>query len=142
MELTDKANHQVRTLIHEHIKSFNDGISKHHKSARAIGTHPLHLIVYDTNDVIIGGLIANTYWGWLDIDDFWIERSRRGQGLGSTVLQTAEHEAIARNCLYSQLKTFSFQAQGFYEKCGYRVTGELKNYPPGHSLYWMVKELF
>ena len=39
------------------------------------------------------------------------------------------------------LKTFSFQARGFYEKNGYRVTGVIEEYPPGESFFWMVKEL-
>jgi len=141
LRVSDEANDAIRELIHDHIKAFNDDISEYHRTARVTGTRPLDLVVYDSGNAIIGALIADTYWGWLVIDDFWLEEAVRGKGLGRMLLNTAEQEAIVRDCRYSQLKTFSFQARGFYEKCGYQVAGELENYPPGHSLFWMVKEL-
>lgn len=139
--LSDELENEIRISIHEQIKAFNDDISEHHRSARVTGIHPLQIIVHDTAGNLVGGLIADTYWGWLDIDDFWLEEERRGRGLGRILLATAEQEAINRKCHNSQLKTFSFQARGFYEKCGYRVVGELTDYPPGQALYWMRKEL-
>jgi hypothetical protein len=40
-----------------------------------------------------------------------------------------------------KLETFSFQARGFYEKCGYKVVGQLDDCPPGQRFYWMYKAL-
>lgn len=40
-----------------------------------------------------------------------------------------------------QLRTFGFQARGFYEKQGYRVVGALEDYPPGNAMFWMRKDL-
>ncbi len=139
--LTDDKDDEIRSLVHKQIKAFNDGISEHHRAVRKSGIQALHILVHDSNGNLVGGLIADTYWGWLDIDDFWLEKSHRRQGLGTVLLETAEKEAKARNCQHAQLKTFSFQARGFYEKCGYRVAGELNDYPPGHAFYWMCKEL-
>jgi GNAT superfamily N-acetyltransferase len=141
ISISDAPESALRNQIHEHIKSFNDAISENHRAARVSGTLPLNIIVWDNSGSLVGGLIADTYWGWLDIDDFWIAEEMRGNGLGKRLLEIAEQEAVARSCLYAQLKTFSFQARGFYEKCGYRVTGVLQDYPPGHALYWMRKEL-
>jgi len=93
------------------------------------------------NGKLRGGLIADTYWNWLDVDDFWLEENARGQGHGRHILQAAEKEAIARGCRFAKLETFSFQARGFYEKCGYNVIGQLDEYPPGQSFFWMQKEL-
>jgi hypothetical protein len=39
------------------------------------------------------------------------------------------------------LTTFDFQARSFYEIKGYKVVGEIKDYPPGSSYFTMVKEL-
>lgn len=139
--LSDEPEKGIRIAIHDQIKTFDDDISQHHRAARVTGTHPLQIIVRDSDGVLVGGLIADTYWGWLDIDDFWLEEEKRGHGLGRIMLATAEQEAINRKCRNSQLKTFSFQARGFYEKCGYQVVGELTDYPPGQALYWMRKEL-
>jgi ribosomal protein S18 acetylase RimI-like enzyme len=33
------------------------------------------------------------------------------------------------------------QALGFYQKYGYSIIGSLADYPDGHTLYWLRKEL-
>jgi GNAT superfamily N-acetyltransferase len=45
---------------------------------------------------VVGGLSARTYWDWLEIDDLFVPETLRGQGLGSSLLQTAEMMAIGR----------------------------------------------
>ena len=100
----------------------------------------LYILLRDQNGRLLGGLIADTYWGWLDVDDFWLDETARGRGLGGMMLVAAEKEAIARGCRHAKLETFSFQARGFYEKCGYRVVGQLDEYPPAGSFYWMRKD--
>ena len=132
----------VRSEIHEQIKAFNDATSPAHRQARKPGSiQPLHVLVRDEEGRLRGGLIADTYWDWLDLEDFWLEAALRGNGLGARVLRAAEEEAIERGCKNAKLETFSFQARGFYEKFGYRVVGRLDGYPPGQSFYWMSKEL-
>jgi hypothetical protein len=39
------------------------------------------------------------------------------------------------------LDTREFQARPFYERAGYRVFGELSDFPPGWKAYWMEKSL-
>ena len=39
------------------------------------------------------------------------------------------------------LTTYEFQARSYYEMKGYKVVGEIKDYPPGTSYYTMVKIL-
>ena len=46
-----------------------------------------------------------------------------------------------RGCTRVFLQTYSFQAKDFYQKLGYQVVGQLDDYPPGQSFYWMRKEL-
>jgi len=140
-KVSSTKNEMTRKFIHEQIKSFNDAISEAHKKARKTGVIPLDILILDHIGEIVGGLIADTYWAWLDIDDFWIDERFRGQGLGREILKTAEQVAISRDCTYAKLSTFSFQAREFYEKSGYYVIGELTDYPPGQALYWMRKDL-
>ena len=71
----------------------------------------------------------------------WLPPALRGQGLGHKLLTLAEAEARRRGCTRAQLRTFDFQARGFYEKVGYRVVGVLEDYPPDGAMYWMRKEL-
>jgi N-acylglucosamine-6-phosphate 2-epimerase len=90
--------------------------------------------------VVLGGLAGETYWGWLYIDKLWLDESLRGRGLARELMQRAEIEAIQRGCRAAYLTTFSFQARGLYEKLGYRVVGQLDDYPPGATYYWMRKD--
>jgi hypothetical protein len=83
--LTADKNPEVRREIHEQIKAFNDAISEPHRTARTPeAVRPLHILLRDQDGRLLGGLIADSYWGWLDVDDFWLDETMRGQGLGRT----------------------------------------------------------
>jgi hypothetical protein len=53
----------------------------------------------------------------------------------------AEQEARKNGAKNVYLDTFSFQALDFYQEHGYRVFGELEDFPPGHQRYYLRKEL-
>jgi GNAT superfamily N-acetyltransferase len=80
-------------------------------------------------------------WHWLSIDTLWVLESFRGKGLGSALLDAVEQEARQRGCRWSNLNTFDFQAPGFYRKAGYVEFGRLVDYPPGHTNFFLRKEL-
>jgi hypothetical protein len=56
------------------------------------------------------------------------------------MMNTVEQVAIKRGCRMAQVKTWDFQARGFYERFGYTVAGRMDDYPPGHTFYWLRKE--
>lgn len=89
----------------------------------------------------VGGVLGETYWGWLYIDLLWVRNDLRGRGHGSRLLRSAEEEARRRGASHAYLDTFSFQAPAFYERHGYRVFGELAEFPPGQRRYFMTKQL-
>lgn len=138
---TSIANDDDRAFITDQIKQFNNVISPHHLYVRTHAPEPLDLILRNDDGEIVGGLIANTCWQWLMVEDFWLHADLRRRGYGSQLLTRAEEEARTRGCLRSQLTTFSFQARDFYEKFGYRVVGEMVDFPPGETYYWLRKEL-
>jgi GNAT superfamily N-acetyltransferase len=141
ISLTDSPDPDDNQFIDLMIKQFNNVISPHHLASRQEGAvTPLAIFIHDTTDNIVGGLIADTYWEWLAIDDFWIHEDLRGKGYGTRLLKMAETEAKRRGCKWAHLKTFGFQARTFYERFGYRVIGVLENYPPGSAFYWMRKD--
>jgi ribosomal protein S18 acetylase RimI-like enzyme len=72
---------------------------------------------------------------------FWVEESRRRQGLGTKLLQAAEEEARRRGCTQIMLMTFSFQAPAFYERHGFEVVATIDNHPRGHRNFLMRKRL-
>ncbi|MCB0075827.1 MAG: GNAT family N-acetyltransferase [Anaerolineales bacterium] len=102
---------------------------------------PLHLVIRDTSDRIIAGLLGNVIWEWLNIDVLWVDDDYRGQGLGSALVGEAERRAIAWGCSRARVDTFDFEARGFYEQLGYEVYGQLDDFPAGHRHFHLQKWL-
>ena len=128
--------------LHAKIREYNNHQSAHHRAARQPGAvKPLHVMLKNESGQVVGGLSAHTYWGWLEIDDLFVPDNLRGQGIGTSLLQTAETIALSRGVRHCFLSTFEFQARTFYEKQGYSVVGKLEGYPPGAAYFWMRKDL-
>jgi GNAT superfamily N-acetyltransferase len=101
----------------------------------------LVLLLRDSEDSLQGGLLGYTHWQWLFVSHLWIAEPVRGRGYGQSLIVRAEEEAIHRGCGHAHLDTFDFQARGFYEGLGYMVFGQLAGFPPGHTRYFLCKEL-
>lgn len=98
-------------------------------------------VLRNTEEKIVGGVIGLVYWNWLCIDLVWIQIEFRGQGYGTELLNLAETEARKLGAEHIHLDTFSFQAPDFYLKHGYRVFGELNNFPAEHKRIYMTKDI-
>lgn len=101
----------------------------------------LVLLLRDPDGTLAGGLLGDTYWGWLYVGILWLEEKFRRQGHGTRLLAAAEEEARRRGCHHAHLDTMSFQSLPFYEKRGYRVWGALQDLPSGHSRIFLSKKL-
>lgn len=136
------ANQERREKILQSVRQYNDSASAWHQKIRHDGGTPLDLYAFDQRDQLIGGLISETFWGWLAIDYLWVTDEHRHFGLGSFLVLEAETIAAeTRQVERVKVSTFSFQAPSFYLKLGYTITGEMKDYPPGQTMFWMRKEL-
>lgn len=105
------------------------------------GDKRLCYVLYSPDKEVLGGLIGETHWGWFYISLLFVKEDLRGRGYGHRLLVAAEEEARKRGAKHAYLDTFSFQAPGFYQQHGYEIFGELKDFPPGHQRYYMVKQL-
>jgi GNAT superfamily N-acetyltransferase len=85
--------------------------------------------------------LGKNYWGWLYINLLFNREDLRGQGYGRQLLTLAEEEARQRGAIHAFFDTFSFQTSDYYKKHGYRVFGELTDFPQGHTRYYMTKTL-
>ena len=88
-----------------------------------------------------GGLTARIGFGWMFVELLFVPERLRGQGVGRQLMQQAEAVAREKGCIGIWLDTFSFQAPGFYEKLGFALFGEIANYPPGGSRFFLHKHL-
>jgi len=102
---------------------------------------PLALTLRDDADRIVGGLIGEVQWGWLRIDILAVPADLRGSGWGRRLVEAAELAAVGAGCHSAWVDTFSFQSPGFYHRLGYRVFGELPDYPAGQTRYFLAKRL-
>lgn len=123
-------------------EAIGGGIQRHN-TEHAGDDHGKRLcfVLYGPDQEVAGGLIGETYWNWLYISLMWLRDDLRGRGYGRDLLLAAEQEARQRGATDVYLDTFSFQAPGFYQKQGYRVFGELADFPPGHRRYFFTKRL-
>ncbi|HEX2591977.1 MAG TPA: GNAT family N-acetyltransferase [Rhizomicrobium sp.] len=102
--------------------------------------YPVQYYLRDADDAVLGGLIGDTWGGWLHITHLWIADAARGSGHARELMAAAEAYAKKRGCTGAYLETFSFQARPLYEKLGYEVVGQIENFPPGHTHYFLKKE--
>jgi len=102
---------------------------------------PLAVLLRAGGTALVGGLVGGTAWQWLSVKLLWVDPRHRRAGHGQRLLAAAESEAIRRGCRHARLNTFSFQAAGFYERCGYRRVLILEDYPPGHQPLFYIKAL-
>jgi GNAT superfamily N-acetyltransferase len=96
--------------------------------------------IHDQDGELAAGVLAEVYWNWLHIDLLWVREDLRRQGYGGQLLETIEKAAVDLGARSAYLDTFSFQAPDFYKKRGYRVFGELEDFPSGHNRFFLRKD--
>lgn len=94
----------------------------------------------DEQGAIIGGVLCEVLWKTLLVNFLWVAGDQRHHGVGKRLLNRAERAGAEKGCAFATLTTFDFQARGFYEKQGYRVVGQVDNFPPGHTYYTLRKD--
>ena len=99
------------------------------------------MLARDESDALVAGLLCRRHWNYRFVSAVFVDESHGGQGIGAELLAKAEKLALREQCIAMYLDSFDFQAPGFYQKLGFEVFGILKDYPPGHQRYFMVKNL-
>jgi GNAT superfamily N-acetyltransferase len=103
--------------------------------------HPLTLVLRGEKGEVAGGLLGELQWEWLRIEILAVAEDLRGRGWGRQLVECAERIAFDSGCCHAWVDTFSFQSPMFYEHLGYRVFGELPDYPTGQVRYFLAKTL-
>jgi GNAT superfamily N-acetyltransferase len=119
-----------------------DGLNAYNlEHAGPDGHREVNVFLRDGQGRVVGGALGSTYWGWLHVSILWVDQALRGQDYGTRLLYLAETEGILRGCRHAHLSTLDFQALPFYLKRGYTVYGQLEDLPPGHTRYFLKKDL-
>jgi len=126
----------------EQVQYLEDRLYEFNASAtRITDGQGLGIFVRDDGAHIVAGICGNTWGGCCEIRQFWVEASQRGRGLGTKLLEAAEHEARRRGCSQILLATFSFQAPAFYAKRGFETLATIDDFPRGHQNLLLRKRL-
>lgn len=122
------------------LHAIGDGLRAYNIEAGGAPPKPEMFVVTlrDASGALLGGVTCDLYLGGLLIEWAWIDADHRGQGHGRAMVEAAEAEGARRGAAFAHLDTFSFQARGFYESCGYQIFGEL-DYPGGIVRFYMQK---
>ncbi len=134
-EVFAPASKQEQETILDELIRFNSGI------VGPSGKTEISVHVKDEDGEFVGGANGFTHWNYFFVAHVWLSEKVRGRGVGKQLLDKVEEQARQRGCDHIWLDTFSFQAAGFYEKCGYQRFGELPNYPAGRSRVFFFKRL-
>ena len=102
---------------------------------------PVGFFLKNLRGEYLGGITGYVWGGWLHVRFLWVATTLRGQRYGTRLMDAAEDFAREHGCMHATLETFSYQAPGFYRKRGYEVVGQLVDYPPGHTKYFLRKSL-
>ncbi|MFY0517826.1 GNAT family N-acetyltransferase [Lysinibacillus sp. UGB7] len=127
-----------RQKIEEALYQFN---LKHFPTDLRGRYEEINLFLKDDNGIVLGGILAEVCWNWLEIHTFMIDEELRKSGLGTTLLVELENIAVEKDCDFIKVDTLSFQALGFYEKHGYKVFGSLDNVGRDFQHYYLKKDL-
>jgi GNAT superfamily N-acetyltransferase len=90
---------------------------------------------------VVAGISGWTWGDCCELQNLWVEPGLRGHGLATRLLAAAEAEAASRGCSQTVHFTYDFQARALYERNGYELVGEVKDFPTGTDVLWYHKRL-
>lgn len=143
---TERYEFVLQEESNDEFKRYLQGIlNRYHETAypqmRVPESKRFVIRVQDHKGDVVGGAILYTYWGWLEISLLALEEQVRGQGLGRRLMARIEDTAREEGCTRIRTESFEQETLGFYCKLGYRIVGQLEDYPEGYSYYWLRKDL-
>jgi len=100
---------------------------------------PFGFFLKDENGRTVGGLNGFCYYGCLYMDQLYIEERYRGQGWGTKLVQAAEDFGHTQKCKMFHVRTMDWEAQGFYEKLGYKVMTSIEGYENNSVMHILRK---
>ena len=87
----------------------------------------------------MGGIIARKKMEWLDIDVLFVNQNLRNNRVGSRLISKAVQYCKDESLIGMHLYTLDFQAKGFYEKQGFKLIAEIKDWPKGITRYEFIR---
>ncbi|MBX4150404.1 GNAT family N-acetyltransferase [Paenibacillus sp. FSL W7-1279] len=125
-------NYVRNQMIKYNLKHFPDDLKGRYEE--------VNLLLRNADGQILGGIVGEICWNWLEIHYLFVDEAFRKSGYGAKLLNEAEKIAKEKQCEFVKLDTLSFQALDFYIKQGYEVYGQIEN-AGRHTHYYMKKDI-
>jgi ribosomal protein S18 acetylase RimI-like enzyme len=140
------AAEEIRLEIPEDVPSVVEFLEDrlYDSNARATGRYDGRLfswVVRDEQGKVAAGVAGWTWAGVCEITQLWVSTDAQNRGVGTLLLRAAEEHAQTQGCSAILVKTYSFQAPGFYQKHGYQTESVIEGFPEGHQYYLLRKTL-
>lgn len=107
----------------------------------AHASQSVHLVAR-RDSAVIGGLIAETQFGWLKVGILAVAPRERRRGVGRSLLEKAELIAAKRGCSRAYVDSMAYQGPDLYRACGYVESGRLDDWDGhGNAKFFFTKRI-
>ena len=139
-QITLDANPSVEEIkqIREKLNSYNRDQTNDAYGQPGI---EIKLALKNSNEDVIGGIIASTMLRVMHLEVLWVATEYRRRGYGRQLVLAAEKIGRERGCQTSHTWTFEFQGPQFYPTIGYELIGIYDGYPNHLKEYVFKKDL-
>ncbi len=128
---------ELHRIVLDGVRSFNRTLFAQHPPGK-----DLAIAIRDPDSrEPVGGLLGRMNGGWLGIELLFVPEAFRGMGIATRLIAMAEVEARKHECHAAWIDTLNPKALRLYQRLGYEVFGELKDYPVGGSRFFLQKKL-
>lgn len=131
MELR-KSSTEIKNRIHECLQDYNRSYMNDYQD------FSFH---FEEDGIVIAGVVAESVSDTIEVSYLFVEESHRKKGLGRRLLSVLEETGRNAGMKRILLNTYSFQAPGFYKKCGFEQIAEIDPCFGHHSQFYFVKNI-
>ena len=131
----------VERTIGKTKKAVLDGLIRYNSEKMGKQKHKRLAVSLREGNKVVGGIVGEVWTAVLFIQFFWLEQGLRGKNFGTRLIKAIEDEARRIGATRAYVDTMSFQAPGFYRRCGYEEFGSIEGYPGGVTRHWFTKAL-
>ncbi len=118
------------------------GLNLHNIAAADLdAVRPLASFARAADGTVVGGLRARQWGAAVEVQQIWVDETRRRQGVGARLMQMLEQAAVDRGAQVIFLDTFTFQAPAFYLRCGFEEAARIDGFPDGVVKHLMIKRI-
>ena len=86
-----------------------------------------------------GGITICKKMNWIDFDVLFVKEEFRKKKIGTAIINEIFKYCKEEKIDGIHLFTLDFQAKGFYEKMGFTLIAEIKDWPKGITRYELIK---